>query len=126
MKKALSLILALLICFSMCACSSEGLYQSTQSEKPKYLTKSEAQDKLISVAGPELADAVGIPAYAFKMDMYTITKAIHYEELGYWYFEVEGKIPMYDDGLWYINYSFDAKVNNKTGKVTLGTLRKDY
>ena len=126
MKKALSLILALVLCVSLCACSSGGLHQPTQSETPKYLTQREAKDRLISVAEPQLADAIGIPSYAFKMDSYTITKATHYEELGYWYFEVEGKIPMYDDGLWYIHYSFDAKVNDKTGKVTLGTLTKDY
>lgn len=117
MNKAISALLVLVVALSLCACGNE---------ETKYLTQSEASDKLIDVAEPELAEAIGIfPTSLFKMDRYNITEATHYEELGYWYFEIEGTIPMYDEGLYVINFNFDARVNNTTGEATLGTLTID-
>jgi len=124
-KKCFLLMCVLMLMLSLSACSF--LPARTQDATPKYLSEREAINAMIEFARPNLALAIGIPSYAtdvFKMNSYKIENAVHYESAGFWHFDVKGKIPMAEDGLlWYIHYSFDAKVDDQTGSVTMGELR---
>ena len=117
MKKGIYILAVFLVVFGLCACG--------KSEN-KVLSQYEAINILVDAAEPKLAEAIGVPAYLFEMDDCRIRSVVHDEDVGKWYFEIYGSIPMYDEGLWWITYSFDATVDDVSGAVTLGGLSLDY
>lgn len=117
MKKSFFAFVVLLLIFGLCACGKA---------ESKTLTQYEAKNALVKAAEPKLAEAIGVPSYMFEMDDYRVDQALHDEDAGKWYFDISGSIPMYDDGLWWIKYSFDATVDDTSGAVRLGGLSLDY
>lgn len=109
MKKVISLILALVLCLSLCACGGDHKTGSSDSENSKTQSNNQSADRRESLTKAEIEEKVEYEAmqyvmrhlensaystvFALDSTKYKIGSMIEYEEYKY---EVNGTLYLYD------------------------------